>query len=87
MEQNKVLGIKRSKGEYQGTEYDNYNIYYQVPNTTESFGTITSTYKVKKKLVDDLLNKNVMPIDQLVNKTISVDFNRYGQIESISLVK
>ena len=54
----KIIGIQELKGDYEGRAYHSYRFYLQVENRENDRGVITENIKVKKSIVDEILNKN-----------------------------
>ncbi len=80
----KVLGLQRATGEYQGRNYDNYNLFVSYPKE-HVVGEVAEKLKFKAVSFSEFCsNVGVVPKD-LVGMTIDVSFNRYGQPETIDL--
>lgn len=87
METNKIIGVVKKEGEFQGKPYSNYLIYYFVDTTGKLnyYGSVSDFYKIKSSLIDLILSTRNITIDKIINKNISVEWNRYGQIESVKI--
>lgn len=74
-----VVGIVHAKGEYNGQNYDNYNLHCTRPandgNENES-GCITEIIKVKASLFIE------SPVS--IGDTIDVSYDKYGRIKELS---
>lgn len=49
----KVIGMRRSIGEYQGNQYDNTYLYCSTPITKDGCGEAVEAVKVKTYIVND----------------------------------
>lgn len=77
----KVIGIVHARGNYNGQDYDNYNLHCIRPaaehNENED-GEITEVIKVKASLFDDC------GID--IGDSIDVSYDKYGRIKEIDVM-
>lgn len=78
MERYDIIGIQRKQGTYDGKEYDNYVFSVIRPADTKNNeqGSICSVIKVKTSSLDIIPN---------IGDTISPVYNRYGQVQSITI--
>lgn len=85
----KVLGIKYSKGVYEGNAYENYifHICDKADKPAEFVGSATDSVKVKKLVLDTVLSvdSNLEKISGLVGADVNFYYNKYGQVTSFSL--
>lgn len=82
----KVVGITEKSGEYQGREYHNIMIHC-TKESDDSYGLITEVVKVKFGNVREVFGKPMSAADwqNLVGKTVFVNYNRYGTVQSVQV--
>jgi len=79
----KVTGVQRSKGTYQGRDYDNYNIHGLTPFDAESAsGHRAEVIKIKRTTLEELLEK--IPTDKemfaWIGKDVMFYFDKYSNV-------
>ena len=77
-----VLGIEKSEGTYEGHPYSNYIMYTQ-HDITNGVGFKTDRNKVKSKIVSDYVTTRGINISQLKGKEVNINYDRYGNVESL----
>ena len=84
-----ILAIKRSKGNYEGNDYDNIVFTCVSEDVPKSLlaGTPLESLKVKSDIVVDILGKSISSIDwdKLVGAEILPVYNKFGQVSSFSV--
>lgn len=77
----KVVGVVHARGNFNGQEYDNYNLHCVRPadehNKNED-GEITEIVKVKASLFSDY--------DINIGDSIDVAYDKYGRIKDIAII-
>lgn len=75
-----VIGISRSTGDYNGTQFDNTYLHCIKPadTTKNQKGQLCEIIKVKTASID------IMPE---INSFIVPVYNRYGQVDSVTICK
>lgn len=84
----KVVGISEKSGEFQGREYHNIMIHC-TKESDVAYGVITEVVKVKFGNVHEVFGKAMSSADwqNLVGKTLLVNYNRYGTVQSVQIVE
>lgn len=84
-----ILAIKRSKGNFQGNDYDNIVFTCVSEDVPKSLlaGTPLESLKVKSDTVVDILGKSISSIDwdKLLGAEILPVYNKYAQVSSFSI--
>lgn len=84
-----ILAIKRSKGNFEGNDYDNIVFTCVSEDVPKSLlaGTPLETLKVKSDTVVDILGKSINSIDwdKLLGAEIIPTYNKFGQVASFSI--
>ena len=84
-----IVSVSRSKGNYQGSDYDNINFqcFCDVAPKSLLAGQAVETVKVKTDVVIDCFGKSVSSIDwnSLVGSEILPTYNKFGQVSAISI--
>lgn len=77
----KVIGIVHSFGEYNGRQYDNYNLHCvrdSLPNCSNESGLVTEVIKIKAA---DFSNYHIS-----LDDNINVYYDRNGRVVDIQVV-
>lgn len=91
-----IISVKESKGEYQGKQYHNFNVYGLDPNTTNSSVVAGGEVEVMKIKADDfnsilyrnigaLNNPNIKQVTDIIGLYIQPVHNRWGNVEDFTL--
>lgn len=84
-----VISVKRSKGTYEGAEYDNIVFTCFSDDVPKSVlaGSPVEMVKVKTDTVVDVLGKSISSIDweSIVGAEIIPVYNKFGQAQSFSI--
>lgn len=84
-----IFSIGRSKGNYQGNDYDNilFQCFSDYTSKSHLAGTPAETLKVKADVVIDSLGKSLSSVnwDDLIGMDILPQFNKFGQVSSFVL--
>lgn len=84
-----ILAIKRSKGNFEGNDYDNIVFTCVSEDVPKSLlaGTPLESLKVKSDIVVDILGKSISSIDwdKLLGAEILPVYNKFGQVSSFSV--
>lgn len=84
-----ILAIKRSKGNFEGNDYDNIVFTCVSEDVPKSLlaGTPLESLKVKSDIVVDILGKSITSIDwdKLLGAEILPVYNKFGQVSSFSV--
>ena len=95
----KIIGVSTSKGEFQGRNYHNLNIYVTTdfnPNV-DGLGKTVETIKLRFANINVLLNlgmteqavENLTAKDfsTLIGRECNIYYNRFGGVESINWIE
>lgn len=85
----KVIGFKKSSGEYQGRSYSNYRIYLTGTISDGGFGYSCESVKVPVSVFDDFV-KTYVPsgdLNKILGLDLDISYNKYGQVSKIYLNK
>lgn len=74
-----VLGVELRAGQYEGRDYSNIMLYCEKVGDN-CYGTCVEVIKVKSSLVVGVL---VATIQELVGAKVRVNYNRFGQVQSV----
>lgn len=81
-----ILSISRSKGNYQGADYDNivFQCFSDYASKSLLAGTPVESLKIKSDTVVDCLGKSLSSIDWegLIGSEILPQYNKFGQAVS-----
>ena len=91
-----IISVKESKGEYQGKQYHNFNVYGLDPDTKNSSVVAGAEVEVMKIKADDfiaILNRNIgalndpniRRVSDIVGLYITPVYNRWGNVEDFTL--
>lgn len=81
----KFIGAELKEGDYQGTHYKNYMLYYVSPvkKDSEIFGVCPEFIKVKSKFIED----NSINVKNLNQKVAEVYWDKYGNLAMIDVAE
>ncbi len=89
----KVVGYERKSGEYNGTPYDNLNLYTISDDLPSVTGYFPNTVKIKYNHLCDIFHCNGVELtnvlNNIVNKEIAIDMayvGRYPQLVGIRIL-
>lgn len=84
-----IVSVSRSKGNYQGTDYDNiiFQCFADIPPKSLLAGNAVETLKVKSEDAIDCFGKSLKSIDwdSLIGAEILPVYNKYGQVVSFTI--
>lgn len=81
----KVLGWAHKQGEYNGFKYDNFILHVATKNMNVA-GTAVEQIKVKAPIFSGFLLDNEVTENELVGRTIDLQYGRHDALESIELL-
>ena len=84
-----IFDVERSKGNYQGADYDNivFECFSDYTSKNHLAGTPSEFVKVKSDIVIDCLGKSLSSInwDDVIGMELLPQYNKFGQVVSFSL--
>ena len=80
-----ILGIARSKGEYEGNSYDNINFHCQDDTKEILAGTFTEVVKVKSTVLKHQFGDGY-DVTELLGQDVLFSYDRYGKVQSIAIM-
>lgn len=72
---NKIIGLERKIGEYQGYKYDNTIVYFVTDTVPDVLGFKGGTAKVKTSLLSKATGVPVSDLGVIIDKEISFDYD------------
>lgn len=91
----KVIGVSESKGKYEGYDYHNLVLHTERKDLY-TVGIRAEQLKIKYRFLNDIFNLGLKPeqvehlkpkdFENLVGKNVTVSFDMYRNIESVTVV-
>lgn len=72
---NKIIGLERKSGEYQGVKYDNTIIYFVSDNNPEVTGFKGGSVKIKTNLLTKSTGIAVNDLSVIINNGVTFDYD------------
>lgn len=72
---NKIIGLERKSGEYQGNKYDNTIIYFVTNSVPEVTGFKGGTAKVKTSLLSKITGIPVNDLGVIIDKEVDFEYD------------
>lgn len=85
----KVVGVSERKGNYQGVDYHNVYLHTTREADNGGIGLIAEQMKIKFANVQNVFGKPMSVADwqNLLGHEVSCAYNRFGNIESVRVIK